>query len=94
MGWNGVVSPNLSELVRAVRTVDELPIVRPKLSYQITSGDDHKDSSPAQEIFKSQIAYNVSGNRYANPPIGSFGGDKPHNNLQTSRAAYIWLRTA
>jgi hypothetical protein len=73
-------------------TVDELAKVYPKLSFQ-TQNDD-KTTPPVQEVIQTHGINNRYGNRYLNPPIAPFGGDKPHNNLQPSRACYIWSRTA
>lgn len=72
-------------------TVDELPTVTPKLNFQ-TQSDNF--TAPLSEVIKTNMLHKMYDNRYANPPISPFGGDKPHNNLQTSRAAYVWLRTA
>ena len=73
-------------------TVDELAKVYPKLSFQ-TQNDD-STTPPVQEVIQTHGIHNMYGNRYLNPPIEPFGGDKPHNNLQPSRACYIWCRTA
>lgn len=73
-------------------TVDELAKVYPKLSFQ-TQNDDNT-TPPVQEVIQTHSVHNRYGNRYLNPPIEPFGGDKPHNNLQPSRVCYIWIRTA
>lgn len=73
-------------------TVDELAKVYPKLSFQ-TQNDDNT-TPPVQEVIQTHGIQNKYGNRYLNPPIEPFGGDKPHNNLQPSRVCYIWIRTA
>ena len=73
-------------------TVDELAKVYPKLSFQ-TQNDDNT-TPPVQEVIQTHGIQNMYGNRYLNPPIEPFGGDKPHNNLQPSRVCYIWIRTA
>ena len=72
-------------------TVEELPVVTPKLNFQTQSDD--TTTAPVREVIKTNMVHQLYPNRYANPPIEPFGGDKPHNNLQTSKAVYIWLRT-
>ena len=72
-------------------TVDELPVVTPKLNFQ-TQNDDF--TTPLTEVIKTNIVHKLYDNRYANPPISPFGGDKPHNTLPPSKAVYVWLRIA
>lgn len=57
--------------------VDELAVVKPKLSYQMAQTRDDN----VQEILKSQSSANAYGNRHNNPPIEPFGGNQPHNNM-------------
>lgn len=90
MGWNGVVSPNLSELVRAVRTVEELPT---KQKYTALCNWSPNWKADAWGI--------VCGPRSGKPieasdkqPAAPLGDGKYHNNIQPSMAAYIWKRTA
>lgn len=92
MGWNGVVSPNLSELVRAVRTVDELAKVYPKMLFQ--SQDYDTTTPPVHELFITKSVNDKYGHRFQNPPLLPFGNDKPHNTMQPSKAVYAWIRTA
>lgn len=98
MGWNGVVSPNLSELVRAVRTVEELS--KHSHVYRIyvgSPGTTQKDAQYGKFLaarYDSGIIWDCGDKLSSEYHIFSTGRDKAHNTLQPSRAVYIWSRTA
>ena len=72
-------------------TVDELPVVTPKLNFQTQDND---FTAPLAEVIKTNMVHKMYENRYTNPPIEPFGGDKPHGNLPPCVSVYIWRRTA
>lgn len=74
-------------------TVDELPEVKPKLNFQ-TQQDVSSNEHENKETIITKSVQQRYGNRYQNPPMSSFGGDKAHNNVPPSKAVYMWTRTA
>lgn len=95
MGWNGVVSPNLSELVRAVRTVDELASFTPSIvgggsPVIIKSAEIYSEITDG---FAAGVHWSgVCVSAYA--PFKTVGNNQPHNNLPPAKALYIWCRIA
>ncbi|MFV0616655.1 hypothetical protein ACE418_01930 [Megasphaera sp. WILCCON 0056] len=73
-------------------TVDELAVVKLELCFQ-TQNDDNK-TEPQREVIKTNKTHDMYGVRHLSQVIAPFGGDKPHNNMQPSKAVFAWLRTA
>lgn len=86
-------SPRLSEFVRAVRTVDELP----KFTPSFTNGG--KALVIGGSTFETTAGFECGGlwgdvKKDAHVKFNEIGGDITHNNLPCAVAAYVWKRTA
>ena len=81
-------SPRLSEFVRAVRTVEEMPS---------HTHQQYVTANPGEGKFNTRMDYNSDEknlNIYPQVQTGTTGGNQPHNNTPLSMAAYGWKRTA
>ena len=67
-------------------TIDEMPRHQPQALLNTS------DSNTTGSAINWQIVNN--GRFYGGDMFKSFGGDKPHNNLQPFITCYVWIRTA